>query len=97
MYVAERYLQHQREIIDPKGAILKSNLSLQEKYKALVELDVPFSLAEILDSHPVDWSEEDRHIRKVWLRRMSKSRPRQEQTEVRGERQPFSRGLVEYR
>ena len=72
MYTADRYLEHRKEIIDPKGAILQSNLSLVAKYAALEKLDVPFTLPEILNSHPVDWSEEDTHIRKVWLRRMGR-------------------------
>jgi hypothetical protein len=70
MYTVDKYLEHKQAIIDPKGTILRSNKSLQEKYAALEKLDVPFSLKEILNSHPVDWSEEDAHIRRVWLRRM---------------------------
>jgi len=72
MYTVDKYLEHKQAIIDPKGAILQSNMSLAAKYAALVKLDVPFTIPEILDASPVDWSEEDTHIRKVWLRRMGR-------------------------
>ena len=92
MYTVDRYLQHQREIIDPKGTILRSNQSLQEKLKNLSEIGADYTLQEILDSHPVDWSEEDEITRTVWKMLIAQRRPAK-----RGDRQPFSRGLVEYR
>ena len=49
-----------------KDHILQSNKSLQEKLKSLSDIGADYTLQEILDSHPYDWSYEDEVTRRAW-------------------------------